>query len=102
MLENIFVRFVNMSLTAGWLVLAVIVLRLIFRKAPKWIFCILWGLVALRLVLPVTFESRLSLIPSTEVLPADITTTAHPQIHSGIAVIDDFINRLLSPSKYAS
>ncbi|MCR5323003.1 MAG: M56 family metallopeptidase [Lachnospiraceae bacterium] len=91
MLENIFVRFVNLSLTAGWLVLAVIVLRLILKKAPKWIFCILWGLVALRLILPVSIESRLSLIPSTEVLPSDITYTAHPQIHSGIAVIDDLI-----------
>ena len=102
MLENIFVRFVNQSLTAGWLILAVVVLRYIFRKAPKWIFCILWGLVALRLLLPVSFESRLSLIPSTAVLPSDITTTAHPQIHSGIAVVDDFINKWLSPSKYGS
>lgn len=65
---SLFIKLVNLSITASWLVLAVIIARLVFRKAPKWVFCILWGLVAVRLLLPVSLESRLSLIPSSEPL----------------------------------
>ncbi|MCR5330938.1 MAG: M56 family metallopeptidase [Lachnospiraceae bacterium] len=97
-MEALFVKLVNLSVAAGWLVLAVIILRLIFRKAPKWLFCALWGLVAVRLMLPVSFESRFSLIPSAALLPPDIVSTAHPQIHSGITPLDNLINRLLSTS----
>ena len=65
-MEGLFLKLAELSVTAIWLILAVIILRLIFRKAPKWIFCIMWGLVALRLLLPVSVESRLSLIPSSK------------------------------------
>lgn len=63
-MKDIFLMLVNMSITAGWLILAVMVLRLIFRRAPRWVFCLLWGFVGLRLVLPFSFESIFSLIPS--------------------------------------
>ena len=99
-MERLFITLANMSITAGLLVLVVTVTRLVFRKLPKWIFCILWGLVAVRLLVPYSFESRLSLIPSIAVLPTDITDTAHPRIHSGITAIDEIINRRLSPSLY--
>ena len=88
-MESIFLKLVNLSITAIWLILAVIVLRLIFRKAPKWIFCVLWGLVAVRLIIPVSFESRFSLIPSVETLPADILDSDTLRIHSGIAFINN-------------
>lgn len=88
-MENVFLKVVNLSITAIWLILAVIVLRLVFRKAPKWIFCVLWGLVALRLIIPVSFESRFSLIPSAETLPADILDSDTLRIHSGIAFINN-------------
>lgn len=65
-MEAVFLKLVNMSVTAGWLVLAVLVLRLLLRNAPKSIRCVLWGLVGLRLVLPVSVESVFSLIPSAE------------------------------------
>ena len=61
-----FLEIVNISITAGWIVLAVLVLRLLFRKAPKWLNCVLWGIVALRLVFPFSIESVFSLIPSAQ------------------------------------
>lgn len=63
----VFLKLLNISITASWIVLAVVLVRLFLRKTPRWIVCILWGIVALRLVLPFTFESRLSLVPDVEV-----------------------------------
>ena len=97
-MEAVFLKLVNMSITASYLALAVIALRLVFRKAPKWIFCVLWGLVALRLICPFSLESVLSLIPAAEPLPSNIIYTAHPEIQSGVAVIDKAVNPLLESS----
>ena len=85
-MSAIFLKLVNMSISASWLVLAVIVLRFFLKKTPKWITCLLWCIVALRLVMPFTIESGLSLIPSAEVIPQDIITSQIPAIHSGIPV----------------
>ena len=63
---GVFSKVLHMSIAASWLILAVIVLRLLLRKAPKWIRCILWGIVAIRLICPVAFESTLSLVPNAE------------------------------------
>ena len=62
----------NISIAASWMVLAVIVLRLILKKTPKWIHVALWGLVAVRLLMPFSIESAYSLIPSTETVPQEI------------------------------
>ena len=67
-MEALFLKLVNMSITASWLVLAIIAVRLVFKKAPKWILCLLWGLVAVRLICPFSIESSLSLIPDPEPL----------------------------------
>ena len=61
-----FLKIVNMSISAGWLVLAVLVLRFALKKAPKWVSVLLWGIVAVRLICPFSIESALSLIPSTK------------------------------------
>ena len=95
-MEALFLTLLNLSITAGWIVLAVLVLRLIFRKAPRWIFCLLWGIVALRLVCPLSLESSLSLIPSRETVPEDVLYTETPQIDSGVQVIDQVVNPVLS------
>ena len=71
-METLFFKIVNMSITASWLVLAIIAVRLIFKKAPKWILCLLWGLVAFRLICPFSIESSLSLIPDSEPLSQEI------------------------------
>lgn len=97
-MEAVFLKLVNLSIAAGWLVLAVVVLRGMFRKAPRWIFCILWALVALRLVCPISVESALSLIPSAQTLPPEILHTATPQINSGIPAINSAVNPVLGQS----
>ena len=51
-MSGVFLKILNISIMAGWLILAVILIRLLFKKAPKWLTCLLWGLVALRLLLP--------------------------------------------------
>lgn len=97
-MEAVFLKLINLSISAGWLVLAILVLRLVFRKAPRWIFCLLWALVALRLVCPISLESALSLVPSAQTLPPDILYTATPQIDSGIPAINSGVNPLLGQS----
>jgi len=66
------------------------------KKAPKWIICILWGLVTVRLICPVTLESSLSLLPSSQVIPEDITMSNNPEIHTGIPFVNNAVNPLIS------
>ena len=67
-MTEIFLKIFNMSISAGWIVLAVLILRLLLKKAPKWINVILWGIVGARLVFPFSIESVMSLIPSAETI----------------------------------
>ena len=97
-MESVFLHLVNMSITAGWLVLVVMVLRLVFRRAPKWIHCLLWALVALRLIFPLSIESAISLIPSAETVPVDTFLYETPIIHSGVPVVDNVVNPIISES----
>ena len=71
-METLFLKLFNMSITAGWLILAVMLLRLLLHKAPKSMRCILWAMVGIRLLCPLSFESAFSLIPSAETIPQDI------------------------------
>lgn len=93
----VFLKLLNLSISASWLVLAVLVLRLVSKRSPKWINVLLWGIVALRLVLPFSIESALSLIPSAEtVSPAVVQFAPAPTITSGVSVIDNAVNPSLS------
>ena len=65
-MNELFLKIINMSISASWLILAVLILRLVLKKAPKWVNVLLWGIVAVRLICPLSFESALSLIPSSE------------------------------------
>ena len=94
----VFIQVFNMSIAAGWLVLAVILLRIILKKAPKWIRCILWGLVAVRLICPISMESIFSLLPSAETIPQDIMYTEKPMLHTGVSVINSVVNPYISES----
>lgn len=98
MMEAVFLKILNMGITAGWIVLAVIALRLLLKKAPKWITVLLWGLVGLRLIFPFSLESVFSLIPSAETVPADILYTDTPAIHSGVSVLNTAVNPVISDS----
>ena len=68
-MNQLFLKILNLSLYAGMLILAVMLLRVLFRKAPRWISCLFWALVAIRLLCPVTLESPFSLMPAAEKLP---------------------------------
>ena len=93
----VFLKLLNLSISASWLVLAVLVLRLVSKRSPKWMNVLLWGIVALRLVLPFSVESALSLIPSAEtVSPAVVQFDPAPTITSGVSVIDNAVNPSLS------
>lgn len=95
-MEMVFIRLLNMSISASWLILAVILLRIILKNAPKWIRCILWGLVALRLIFPVSVESIFSLLPTAETIPQDIVYAENPVIHTGVTAINSVVNPYLS------
>lgn len=97
-MESLFLKLLNMSINASWLVLAIIIIRIIFKNAPKFIRCILWGLVGLRLILPISPQSVLSLIPSGETIPPDIIYSKEPSIHSGIAFLNSTVNPIISGS----
>ena len=92
---DIFLKTLNMSIAASWLILAVVLLRFVLKKAPKWIDVLLWGIVALRLVVPFSFKSALSLIPSAETFNAHNIQYETPAISSGIPVINNAINPVL-------
>ncbi len=87
-----FLEIVNISITAGWIVLAVFLLRLLFRKAPKWLNCVLWGIVALRLIFPFSIESVFSLIPSAETFEPNLPYLNEFKINSGIEPLDNAVN----------
>ena len=95
----VFLKLLNLSISASWLVLAVLVLRLVSKRSPKWMNVLLWGIVALRLMLPFSIESALSLIPSAETLSPEIVRfDPAPTITSGVEFIDNAVNPSLSES----
>ena len=97
-MDAVFLKILNMSLTASWIVLAVLLLRLLLKRAPKWLSCLLWGVVGLRLIFPFSIESLFSLIPSAEPLPSDLPMTQAPAIDSGFEVIDEVVNPIIYDS----
>ena len=97
-MSELFLELLNLSIMAGWLILAVLVVRICFKKAPKYIRCILWGLVGLRLMFPFSIESIFSLLPSGKVIEPEIVYDLNPTINSGIGVIDNATNQLMMDS----
>lgn len=95
-MSTVFLKILNLSYSASWLILAVLIVRLLLKKAPKWINCLLWALVAVRMILPFSLESAMSLLPSKEVLPADIQSTDVPHIESGIYAINNTVNPVIA------
>ena len=91
----VFLRTLNASIAAGWFVLAVFLLRLLLRRAPKWTHVLLWGLVAVRLVFPFSIESALSLIPSAETIPPSVLTGPSFDVQTGIPPVDSQVNDYL-------
>ena len=94
-MDKLFITIVNNGLVASWIILAVIVLRKLLNRIPKWVNCLLWGLVAIRLAIPFSIESIFSLIPSAKPVPADIEYAKIPKIDSGMHAVNMVINPVL-------
>lgn len=100
---DVFLKFLNMSITAGWLILAVLCVRILFRKMPKWVNCLLWGVVAVRLLIPFSIESIFSLQPSAEPIKTQTIVegerlTYVPSIESNFTIVEDTVNPILAKS----
>ncbi len=97
-MSELLLTVLNMSLTASYVILFVILARLLLKKAPNFISYALWGVVAFRLTIPFSFESMFSLMPrntNTDPIPHDIIYQQSPRINSGIEVVDSFISKSL-------
>ncbi|MCQ2433231.1 MAG: M56 family metallopeptidase, partial [Clostridia bacterium] len=97
-MSTLFLHLVNISITASWLIAAVILLRVFLKKAPRAIVCVLWAIVGIRLILPFSIESAVSLIPSRETIPADIALSQHPVVNTGIPQLNAVVNPVIEDS----
>lgn len=97
-MSEFFLKIINMSICASWIVLGVLVLRIFLKKAPKWVSVLLWGIVAVRLICPFSLESALSLIPAAETVSPQIMLDRTPQIDSGVPIINEVVNPIISGS----
>ena len=100
-MEYIFIHVLNISIVASFLVLAIIIYRLLARRAPRWVSVLLWGLVGLRLLFPFELESKVSLIPSKSTVPPTITHDRYPALDTGFGSLDEIVNPVLSGSMEA-
>ena len=97
-MTDLFLDILNASYAASFVVLAVILARLLLKKAPRWMVCALWVLVAVRLLVPGVLETSFSMVPSTEIIPPQSLYDTAPQIQSGFTAIDDVVNPVYSES----
>ncbi len=95
-MTEVFLKVVNMSISASWLVLVVTALRFLLRRSPKWIHVLLWGIVAVRLICPFTIESAMSLIPSAETISPEIMMDWTPEIDTGFTVLNEAVNPVIT------
>lgn len=101
-METLCLKLLNMSIAAGWMILAVILLRVVLKKARTTMRCLLWAMVGVRLLIPFVPESALSLIPSAETVPLRITSAWRPIIDSGITPINQAVNPVIARTFFPS
>lgn len=95
-MDSLFITILNNAIVASWLIAAIILLRLVFKKVPKWVHCMLWILVAVKLLLPINIETPFGFLPKTKPIPANITVAEVPTVDTGISGIDESINFTLA------
>ena len=98
-MEDLFLTLFNRSIAAGWLILAVLLLRLALKKAPKAVHCLLWLLVGVRLACPFSIESALSLVPSTQLIQSTADGGSF-RVSTGIAAVNSVVNPYLANHYY--
>lgn len=94
-MSKLFLSILNMSIAASWIVLAVLLLRIVLKKAPKWITVLLWAVVAIRLICPFAIESKVSLIPSAQTISPGIMMDTVPQVYTGIPSVNNMVNPVI-------
>ena len=95
-MDELFLTLLNMSINASWICLVICAFRLLYKNGPKWLRASLWSLVGLRLILPFSIKSALSLLPSAETVPTDIMYSKSPQIYSGISALNTAVNPIIN------
>jgi beta-lactamase regulating signal transducer with metallopeptidase domain len=95
-MDDVFLKILNMSITASWLLPAVFLARLLLKKAPKRMTFLFWAMAAIRLIFPFSLPSIFSLIPSAETIPAGIALMHRPAIASGIPIVNQAINPIIA------
>lgn len=95
-MSRFFLEILNLSINASYIILAIILVRAVFKKMPRRFVVIMWCLVAIRLLCPFSFESELSLVPSSQTVSPDIMMSDKPSIDSGISIVDKVVNPILS------
>ena len=83
-MEGIFAEILNMSMISCIVIVAVMIIRQIFRRAPKAFFCILWAFVGFRLICPFTLQSVLCLIPDSQPITEEVF------LHENVPVKSEF------------
>lgn len=94
-MTNLFVSILNMSITASYVAVAVILARVFLRRAPKIFSYILWSAVLIRLVIPFSFTSGFSILRVVQpevnagsgvmaFIPQDIGLQLQPFVDTGI------------------
>jgi bla regulator protein BlaR1 len=96
--SGLFITVLNMSLTASYVALVVIIIRMLLGKSPKIFSYVIWAVVWFRLVCPVSFESPLSLVPIKSPIPYDITTSTNPMVRFGLRSVDNVLNQSIKSS----
>ena len=97
-MSSVLLKLFDMSVAAGWLVLAVLMVRTLLKKAPRAIVCELWALVGIRLVCPFSIESALSLIPRTEPVMMSVADSARPVANTSAEIIDIYYESGIVPT----
>lgn len=93
----LFITILNMSISAGVVALAVILVRIPMKKAPKIFSYVLWAVVLFRSICPFSFNNSFSLMPiSAEVVPQNIIYSHNPAIQSGISMVDNSVNTAIN------
>lgn len=95
-MEAVFLKLLNMSIAASFMIAAVVVLRVVFKKSPKALRCVLWALVGIRLICPFSLESALSLVPSAQTIPDAVLSGPSFSVQTGFEGVDTRINAELA------
>ena len=94
-MERCFIMILNNALTVSVLIFVIIVLRLLFQKAPKRLICFLWVIVAVKLIVPVPLESTFSLIPNRTPVSVGIASQQEPMLETGLKPVDAVVNPVI-------